>query len=158
MTDPVTVGAVTAILVRWAQHAAGVAVDGLVTDRARSVWDAVANRFRRDPQADGALRRLGDQPGNANRRAAVADHLEELLAGDPEFARTLAALVAAEGDGRARGTRVENAGAAVIGGGSVDIRGGGIAAGRDVTVSGFFQQRTTAAEESTEADSGPTAG
>ncbi|WP_329395811.1 hypothetical protein [Streptomyces melanogenes] len=157
MTDPVAVGAVTAILVRWAQHAAGVAVDGLVSDRARAVWDAVAHRFRRDPQADGALRRLGAQPGNANRRAAVADHLEELMARDPEFARALADLVAAE-RGHAHGTRVDNAGAAVIGGGSVDVRGGGIAAGRDVTVSGFFQQRTTASEEPPEADSGPTEG
>ncbi|WP_344071996.1 hypothetical protein [Streptomyces crystallinus] len=158
MTDPVTVGAITAVLVRWAQHTAGVAVDGIVGDRARSVWDAVAQRFRGDPQADGALRRLGDQPGNTNRRAAVADHLEELMAADAEFARTLAALVAAEREGRTQGSRVENSGAAVVGGGSVDIRGGGIAAGRDVTVSGFFQQRTTDGQEPPGADSGRTAG
>ncbi|MFF1481148.1 hypothetical protein ACFVYD_26960 [Streptomyces sp. NPDC058301] len=158
MTDPVAVGAITAILVRWAQHAAGVAVDGLVTDRARSVWDAVANRFRRDPQADGALRRLGDQPDNTDRRAAVAGHLEELMAADPEFARTLAALVTAEGEARTRAARVENAGAAVIGSGSVVIRGGGIAAGRDATVRGPFQQGSTASQEPPEADSGPTEG
>lgn len=145
MTDPVAVGAVTAILVRWAQHAAGVALDGLVTDRARAVWDAVAARFRSDQQADGALRRLADQPDNPNRRAAVADHLDELIAEDPEFGRRLASLMAGSAAGQVLSTRVENAGAAVVGDGRVDIRGGGIAAGRDVHVGGFFQQRSAPA-------------
>lgn len=137
--DPVSLAAAAVVpfLVTYAQHLAGVAgkvVDEAVTDRLRAVWNAVKKRFADDPQADGALTRLADEPDNPRRQAAVEDHLDEQIQLDPAFAAELARLV---GDVE-RTTMISDAvirdSGAVAMGGDVTITAGGHGAGRDVTI------------------------
>ncbi|MFF0066973.1 hypothetical protein ACFYRC_36795 [Streptomyces sp. NPDC005279] len=140
--EPIAASAVVALIASYASHLAGVAggvLDSLAADRLRGLWDTVTERFRSEPQAEGALRRLEEQPHNANRRGAVEDHLHELLDADPEFAQRLAALVReveSRADGASYTLRVEHSGPVAAGGARIDIRGGRTAAGRDVTVRG----------------------
>ncbi|WP_329122499.1 hypothetical protein [Streptomyces sp. NBC_01353] len=136
--EPLAVGAVVTLIARYAEHLAGAVVDSAVADRLRRLWDSVTARFSGDPVAEGALRRLQGQPDNANRRGAVEDHLQELAENDPEFARSLAALLreAADADGDSGTVRIDDAGAVTLDGSVVEIRGGSIAAGRDVKVDG----------------------
>ncbi|MFF3455168.1 hypothetical protein ACFYXH_12695 [Streptomyces sp. NPDC002730] len=140
--EPIAASAVVALIASYASHLAGVAgsvIDTLAADRLRGLWDAVTDRFRSEPQAEGALRRLEEQPDNANRRGAVEDHLQELLDTDPEFAQRLAALVRTvedKPDGGSYDLRVEQSGPVAAGGAKIDIRGGNMAAGRDLSVRG----------------------
>lgn len=136
--DPLDVGAVVGLVVRYAEQLASGVLEGALTERLRTVWDAVMNRFREDPVAEGALRRLQDQPSNANRRGAVEDHLQEITDSDPEFTRLLADLVheAAEAGGDSYALKVDNSGPVATGGSTVVIRGGSHAAGRDLKAEG----------------------
>ncbi|MFE5487072.1 hypothetical protein [Streptomyces sp. NPDC056527] len=136
--EPLAAGAVVALIARYAEHLAGAEVETAATDRLRRLWDTVTARFDGDPVAEGALRRLRDRPDNANRRGAVEDHLQELAENDPEFARSLATLLreADEADGDTGAFRSDSAGAAAVDGPTVGIRGGSIAAGRDVRIDG----------------------
>ncbi|MFB7370972.1 hypothetical protein ACFC0D_14150 [Streptomyces sp. NPDC056222] len=136
--EPLAVGAVVTLIARYADHLAGATVDSAVDDRMCRLWDTVTARFSGDPVAEGALRRLQDQPDNTNRRGAVEDHLQELAENDPEFARSLAALLreAAEADDDSGTVRIDNAGTVALDGSVVEIRGGSITAGRDVKVDG----------------------
>ncbi|MGI5401213.1 hypothetical protein ACQEVG_17490 [Streptomyces sp. CA-135486] len=129
------------LLVRYAEHLAGLVgnvADEAITGRLRAVWSAVANRFRSDSQAEGALNRLGVAPGDTRRQAAVEGHLDDLLREDESFARALAELVNATPGLTKAATQitVTNAGAVAIGG-SLRIHGsGGSTAGRDVGTGG----------------------
>ena len=149
--EPLAVGAVVALIARYAEHLAGGMLDTAVGERLRRVWDTVTARFRDDPVAEGALRRLQDQPGNANRRAAVEDHLQELVDTDSDFATALAALMrdVQQGGGGANSLSVDNAGAVAVDDARVEIRGGSIAAGRDVRLDGSY---TGLPESSSERD------
>lgn len=146
--EPISASIVVGLLARFAgplaeaagSHlatAAGAVLDDELTARLRRLWDCVQARFAHDPQAIGSLQRLGEQPANPNRQAAVTDHLQELLAADPDFAARLATLTEAAqaGGGRSRDNEVliDNSGA-VATGGSVTVSGGQFAAGRDLTV------------------------
>jgi len=131
--EPSALGAVVGWLAGHAAQVAGGVVDSAVADGVRRLWDAVAARFRGDPAAEGALARLREQPENPLRRGAVEDHLHELVASDPEFARTLAELVRALRPEESAG--VHNSGAVAMGQGRIGIRGT-YAGGRDVHVHG----------------------
>ncbi|MFD9035889.1 hypothetical protein ACFVZW_32845 [Streptomyces sp. NPDC059567] len=99
--EPLAADTVVALIARYAEHLAGAEAETAATGRLRRLRDTVAARFDGDPVAEGALRRLQDQPDNAKRRGAVEDHLQELAENDPEFAHSLATLLreAAEADG-----------------------------------------------------------
>ncbi|MGW2826646.1 hypothetical protein ACWC24_37570 [Streptomyces sp. NPDC001443] len=146
--DQLAVGAVVALIARYAEGLAGGMLDTAVTERLRRLWDTVTARFRGDPVAEGALRRLREQPGNVNRRGAVADHLQELVDADPHFAAALATLAreAEHAGGGANSVRLENTGAVALDGARVEISGGSIAAGRDARIEGTYTERTRSAE------------
>ncbi|MET9623105.1 hypothetical protein ABZZ37_20460 [Streptomyces sp. NPDC006464] len=91
--EPLAAGAVAALIARYAEHLAAGPPDPDLTERLGGLWDAVAARFQGDPVAEGALRRLRDQPENTDRRCAVEDHVQELADGDPEFGAALAGLL-----------------------------------------------------------------
>ena len=136
--DPVSVSAITSLVVVYAKHLAGVAgaaLDGLLEDTLKETWTAIRDRFRRDDQATGALDRLERDPDNKRRQAAFEDHLEELMAADPAFRDRLAELWSRAQTARTvSGVQVTDAGAVAVGG-DVAIHAGSNAAGRDLTVS-----------------------
>ncbi|MEU9862423.1 hypothetical protein AB0D99_16285 [Streptomyces sp. NPDC047971] len=138
--EPLAVGAVVALVARYAEHLADGEAETPATDRLRPLWDTVTARFSGDPVAAGALRRLRAQPGNTKRRGAVEDHLEELAENEPEFALSLATLLrAATGTEDGAGTaRDDGAGGAVADVPMAETRGGPFAAGRYVKVDGPF--------------------
>lgn len=131
--EPLAVGAVVALVARYAEHLAGTEIDTPATDRLRRLWDTVTARFDGDPVAEGALRRLRDQPGSARRRGAVEDHLRELAADDPAFARSLGTLLR-----EATGAEGDTATARSVGtvGPVAESRGGPLAPGRYRKVDG----------------------
>lgn len=136
--DPVSVTAITALLVDYGRHLVGVAGDALdagIVQGLRVLWEKVRSRFMVDAQAAGAFQRFVEQPDNSRRQAAVEDHLEELMQADADFAASLAELVERVRSCGYANIRVRDAGAVAIGG-DVTISGGQYTAGRDINVTG----------------------
>ncbi|UQX89467.1 hypothetical protein M6D93_05530 [Jatrophihabitans telluris] len=135
--DPISATAVVGLLVRYARHLSGQvgeSIDNAVNEQLSAVWKKVLGRFRSNPLADGALIRLQEQPDNANRQAAVADHLEEIMSADRGFVDELSQLMAMRpaGDSYVE-VHARDAGP-VAANGNVTISGARLAAGRDLTI------------------------
>ncbi|WP_329477747.1 hypothetical protein OG555_36970 [Kribbella sp. NBC_01484] len=131
--EPVSVAAVTSLLVTYGRHLLGIVgdvVDEGVAERLKALWERVRSRFAGDQQAEGALQRLAEQPDNERRQAAVEDHLDEFMRADPEFMAALTELVAKLAPQREGAVEVNDAGVVALGG-TVNIRGR-FAAGRDI--------------------------
>lgn len=134
--DVVSAAAITSLLVTYGRHLAGVAggvLDEVVAERLRALWEKVRSRFAAEEQATGALERLAEQPENDRRRAALEDHLDELMQADADFAASLAELAEQVRSAGYANIRVQDAGAVAIGG-DVTVSGSRYAAGRDITL------------------------
>jgi hypothetical protein len=136
--EPLSAAWLVGLLAGHAAKLAGVAVEAAVEqieemagERVKALVAAIRGHFRNDPAATDALDRLEKAPEDQRRRGAVEERLEEALASDPEFAATVARLAEAIRNVQSQSISVRDSGAVAVGG-SVNIRGGWHAAGRDI--------------------------
>jgi len=135
--EPISTTVVVGLLARYGRHLAGIAgeaLDAATKGGLEKLWAAVQARLHRDPGAAAALDRVGAEPDNPRRQAALEDYLEEVMAADSHFKSELSRLVsdlAANGGSIDAQVRASNSGAVAVGG-NLTISGGRFAAGRDV--------------------------
>jgi hypothetical protein len=147
MMDPISTTLVVGLLARYGRHLAGIAgeaLDEATKGGLEKLWKAVQARLHRDPGAAAALERVGAEPDNPRRQAALEDYLDEVMAADSSFKSELSRLVSdLAPTSRSINAQVQasNSGAVAVGG-NLTISGGQFAAGRDVIATPPSEQGT----------------
>jgi hypothetical protein len=117
-----------------AAERSGRALGEAVIDRADELWDRLWPRLRRRPDAQQAVTTLAHDADDGRARAALANELAAILAGDPDLARGAAGLLASA---TGRRVSVEAGDWTVTGDGNVVQQGDqniNIGSARDITL------------------------
>lgn len=147
--EPISAAWIVAILAENAAKMAAPAVGSAVEkagevagDAVRALVAAIRRHFGRDAGATDALDRLDEAPDDVRRRGAVEERIEEAMGRDSEFAETLTRLAEQIRATRDQSVVVRDSGAVAVQG-DVNIRAGGHAAGRDITLEGVTESATS---------------